>query len=526
MALGLLALAPIALAAVQALRASRGHFLLDYWHVLAKTTSDDGTLSFGALFSYHLDQPFAMPSVLFWLDAKVLGGDNRALTVLTVLLLCATVLMLRAMVPASVGRVKRTSLTLLFAFLLLSSHLGELWLQGTNGVSWVPALSLSVLALLFVHRGRFWSACVAAVLACACFGVAFPVWPALALVCWLAGERTWRVVGLLVAGVVVLGSWWVTKPAGPQSLATTALDPDGRLAVVGAALGSLWTVDVAEIAVIAGGAAGAVALLAIGTSIRRRAGGSAESTRPDAGWIGLLAYSLGLALLLALGRTTSAVPGGNVALISRYAIVTALCTSAVAAILVLRRPAWPARYVAVGAVAVALATHAIGGGKLAAAERNYAPLEVVAVALRVNAVEALTALQIQPDVVPAARALGAYPFTDEFTLGCGSYELGSSIDLGGVPAQASQGVVDTPVTGGALLSGWASIQGAAAECVLVVDATGTVRGGGVVGLPRPDVQAPGVAGGPVGWRAVAEPGAAALQVLVRRDGSFYSLPTS
>lgn len=49
MALWLFAIVPFGLAMLAALRAPRMHVLLDYWHVLAKITDDDGSLLLGHL---------------------------------------------------------------------------------------------------------------------------------------------------------------------------------------------------------------------------------------------------------------------------------------------------------------------------------------------------------------------------------------------------------------------------------------------------------------------------------------------
>jgi hypothetical protein len=77
------AIIPVALAGMAAARAPRVHVLLDYWHVLTKITEDDGSQIPGELLTYHLDQPFVVPSLLFWADAAWFGGDNRVLTILS-----------------------------------------------------------------------------------------------------------------------------------------------------------------------------------------------------------------------------------------------------------------------------------------------------------------------------------------------------------------------------------------------------------------------------------------------------------
>ncbi|MGW4062117.1 DUF2079 domain-containing protein [Amycolatopsis sp. NPDC004747] len=506
----LFAALPAGLALLAAVRAPRMPVLLDYWHVFAKITDDSGNLLLGQVFTYHLDQPFVVPSLLFYADAAWFGGDNRVLTVLTVALLAVAVLALRTMLPEHPAR---GALTAAVSWLLFSSHATELWVQGTNGISWVPAVTACAIAVACAHRGRLAGACAAAVAGCLCFGAALPIWFVIAFVAWLRGESRLRVAVPAVAGLVVLGAWWLTKPAGTQSGATAAFDPDGRLSVAAAAVGGLWSVDVAGVAVIAGG----LTIALLGLLLHRTV-----TARPpsEAGWAGLALYAFALAAMLALGRTTANVPGGNVGLISRYVLVAALATIALTVPAVLHRPQWPHRYVVAGLVTLALLTHAIGGGKADLVRRSYAPLTLSAVALRVDAPAALEALHIQRAAGPAARALGAYPFSSAFTLGCHGPELGGHVDLG--TARPVRGALDAPATDpGAIITGWVALDGPQPDCVLVTDQAGTVTGGGSAGLPLTAGQA--AAPGATAWQATAGATNGPLAVLAVRDGLLYRI---
>ncbi|WP_410575143.1 DUF2079 domain-containing protein [Amycolatopsis sp. cmx-4-61] len=519
-ALWIFAAVPVALALLAAVRAPRMHVLLDYWHVFAKITDDNGNLLLGQVFTYHLDQPFVVPSLLFYADAAWFGGDNRVLTVLTVALLAVAVFALRTMLPRTLNPVTRVTLTAAVSWLLFSSHATELWLQGTNGVSWVPAVTFCTIAIACAHRGRPAGAYVAAVLGCLSFGAALPIWFVLAFIAWLRRDSRVRVVLPAAAGLVVLAAWWLTKPAGTQSGATDAFDPDGRLSVAAAAIGGLWSVDIAVLAVIAGGLT--IALLAL---LLRHA----VSHRPaatDAGWAGLACYAFALAAMLALGRTTTNVPGGNVGLISRYVLVAALATTSLLVLTTLHRPQWPTRYLVVAIAALSLVTHAVGGGKADEVRRSYAPLELAAIALRVDAPAALDALHIQRAAGPAARALGAYPFDDSFTLGCHGPELGSHLDLTTArPASAdATGALDAPApAAGGIITGWAVVNGARPDCILITDQTGTVTGGGITGLPLTTGQAPKAPPGATAWAATAGPTSGPLTVLAFQAGHLHRL---
>ncbi|SFP82225.1 hypothetical protein SAMN05421810_103523 [Amycolatopsis arida] len=511
-----LAVVPVLLAAVQAARAPRAHLLLDYWHVLAEVTDDTGRLLPAMLLDYHLDQPFVVPSLLFWVDAALLGADNRVLTLLTVALLAGTVLLLRGMLPADLGPARRAALTAALAFLLLAPHAAELWLQSTNGISWVPALSGTVLAVFLAHRDRFWSALAAAGLAVLCFGAALPAFFLVATVAWLRGAPSWRVVTAATLGVLVVGGWLLTRPEGDHALATSAAEPDRRLAAFLAVLGAPWSPGPAPVAVLAGTVVAGLAVLALARGMTDR------TRRPElAGWVGVVGYALALAALVALGRTTAGEVGVNVGTISRYAVVGGLAAGALLVLGVLHRPR--ARHVAPLVLLPAVLAFTLGIDKAIEVRSGYDGLGVVPVALRVAAPAALREVSVEPAVVPAARALGAYPFTTDFTLGCAGRELGDRIDVAGLPSAG--GTVDTvPVRGDTLLSGWAVVVGAPVDCVLVVDERGTVSGGGITGVARSDAGAAAGGVGDAGFRAVAAPAAPRVIVVVARGGALYRVP--
>jgi hypothetical protein len=431
------------------------------------------------------------------------------------------------MLPQQLSSTTRGALTAAMTWLLFSSHATELWLQSTNGISWVPAVTFCTVAIACAHRGRLALASGAAVLGCLSFGAALPIWFAIAVIIWLRKESRLRVAIPAAAGIVVVGAWWLTKPTGTQSGATAAFDPDGRLSVIAAAVGGLWSVDVAVLAVISGGLTITLLTLLVGRTL---ADHRHRTVNGDAGWLGLTLYALALALMLALGRTTTNVPGGNVGLISRYVLVAALATTALVVLIAVHRPQWSQRYLAAVLVALSLITHAIGGGKADLVHRSYTPLNLAAIALRVDAPAALEALHIQRAAAPAAHALQAYPFNNAFTLGCHGPELGSHLDLATAQpltdkgAGIAHGALDAPATDpGAITTGWASINGTPPDCVLITDQTGTVTGGGISGLPLTAAQTATAAPGATAWQATAGPTSGPLAVLAVRGGHLYRI---
>lgn len=224
-------------------------------------------------------------------------------------------------------------------------------------------------------------------------------------------------------------------------------------------------------------------------------------------------------MLVALGRTSALAPGGNIGLISRYAIASALVTSALLALATFVRTQWPLTAVVIGICAISLTTHALGGAKADLTRRGYAPLALAPVALRTETTGVLDQLHIQSQVIPAAKALGAYPFNPHFTLGCHGPELGTTINPAtATDLPAAHGAITTPKPG-ALITGWTDLH---PDCILTTNPTGTVTGGGITNLPSP---APGIPDGNA-WQATAQPGTGPVTVYAVVGDRLYRVHES
>jgi hypothetical protein len=74
---------------------------------------------------------------------------------------------------------------------------------------------------------------------CLSFGVAFPVWFALAFLAWLRRDPLWKVlVPLAIGGAGVL-IWVFTWPTEQHSMATSGFEPNRRLSMMANVLGGL-----------------------------------------------------------------------------------------------------------------------------------------------------------------------------------------------------------------------------------------------------------------------------------------------
>ncbi|TDV55145.1 hypothetical protein [Actinophytocola oryzae] len=507
---------PVVVMVVEVLRAPRLHFL-DYWQIFSYVTTDDGSLDLAGLFTLHNHHPIVTPGLLFWLDAQLTGGSNIAVGLVDVVLAAVVVFGLCLMLPADLDRTKKAGLTVGFSALVFSSGALEMFGIGMSGASWLLGLAPAVFAVLCAHRGNTVAALVLGVLANLGHGTAFALWPALALVAWLRGDAWWRVLAPLVA-LLGLFAVWLTLPAPPSAAGPGGeYGFDSQLAAVAGALSPVRGSSSSSLALGVGGAVAVVLAGFVVLAVRERAEGPAVP-RPDAGWVGVGTHMLGAAAMIGFSRLDF---GPTIGLTTRYATLSALATSALLALVVLRKPVLPPTRVAVGVCVVAAVTYTAGSLAAVNVRNQYPNQALLGVAMRVHADDIVAVNRISPAFASLAERAGIYPFTPDFDMGCGVRQ-GSR--PGGTLSTTLGAVDTTPVVGNTDLRGWALVDGHSADCVFVLDRAGRVVGGGYTGLPRPDI--PGAVATTEqrsGWTAVAAPSTKDGEVVVWSDGRFYRL---
>ncbi|GLZ32627.1 hypothetical protein Lesp02_48150 [Lentzea sp. NBRC 105346] len=506
---------PALLAIAEALRSPRMNFN-DYWTILAKVTWPDGSLRSGQLFDLYNEHPITLVGPLFWLDAKFFHAYNYVLGLFNVLLVAVIFVVLVRMLPARLTGTARVAVIAGLSLLLFSSAALEFFGMGMSGLHWLVGLVPAVVAVYFAQRGQTVLAAVFAAIGCFGHGSAFPVWVALALIAWLRRDRLWQVLLPIGLGVVTIVLWLL--PARPPSYpAPTLLGADTILGTTVATLGQVFAARSTDLAFVAGTIIAAFIAFVVVKGLRDR------STVDDAGWVGLAVLVVLVAVMVGISRAKFNTGEG---LTPRYAMI-ALLGAAAFLVLVTRFR----RQVVPLTLLMGVTTYAVGSAHATDVRANYPQQPMLAVAMRVEAPSVIENMNSTKAVLPILRSLKAYPFTDDFTLGCGKYELGSLVDMsqvaelpGPVGSSKTAGAVETgPVTGDTKMFGWAVIDGHAADCVMVVDGGSVVVGGGAVGVPRPDVAETTHGTGRAGWHAVAKPGVQDAKVLVRSGERLYRI---
>lgn len=526
--LSVLAAVPVVSMIVEVGRAPRLNYL-DYWSVLGLASSATGHFHPAGLLVVYNQHPVVIAGTLFWLDAKFFAGSNNVLGMLVILLSLAIVIAMASMLPRRLSPTVRAAAVAGFALLMFSSGNLENFVEGMSGTHWLSGLAPAVVAIALAHRGRTVPALLLGVIACLGHGSAFPVWIALAVVAWLRGDRRWKVISPLVLGALaVVGALiaLATLP-GSSAIPTPTLSLDRVLAVTAGVAGQLWSSQVPDIAMLAGTLTmiGLVLTVALVVRTRLRPSDRRESAEA-AGWTGFAVLALAAAAMIGISRSGAA---DNIGESGRYAVISGLATCALLALLVILWRRVSVLSMVVLAVTVGLVTFTLGSGQATNVRNQYPDQGVLAVAARLDATNAMSSLRMPATIIPVLKGLGVYPFTPDFTIGCGGRELGGTLDVGNAPVLpgpghgTSAGFVESGQVGGdTVLYGWAVVNGKRPDCVLVVDSGNHIVGGGYVGVARPDVAtAMRTTDIDTGWRAVAAPDATKPQVVVLSGGTAY-----
>ncbi|MFC4854816.1 hypothetical protein [Actinophytocola glycyrrhizae] len=502
---------------------------LDYWSVLLRITNPDGGFRWGGVWNLHNEHPLIVPSFLYWVDAKYFGGDNRMLGYLTVVIAAGTVVLLRHAMPRILPDVLRAGLVVAASALVFSLHGYHNFALGMSGTAWLTANLLVITSLVLAMKRQWLPAWLAGLVACLSYGTAFAVWPALFLIAVLHGEPLWRRLTTLGIGAVVIAEW-LHLQSGLESSASAESDGVGTLlhAFV-TLLGHLWTGSSAGLAVIAGGAVlcGLLALLTV----------PAARTRLLWFWWALALYGVLACGMIAAARVDF---GNGIGLASRYtslSVLTSLPLLVIGVTVLFRRAPRNASRLAIAVGVTGLVGFTIGAPTVTAVGTYLDDAPLKAVALRAELDHRFWYGIPRTDrLAPRLEALDHYPFTDDYTIGCGGPELGDRLDVDEMrpmpeieeDQRRPAGAVDEFETHGdtTLMRGWATGGRSDVRCVLVVDAEGRVTGGGQYHLPRPDVvDLLDWVPSDTGFAVVAPTDPAGRLVVVLEDDWLFWLPT-
>lgn len=497
--IALLAALPAVAMLFEVARAGRFQHI-DYLFQLTRITNPDGTLKPFDLENYFSNEHMlGLPTLIYWINIELFAGDNRTLGVFVVAMASLTVLVLGAALPKTLPPLARAGLLVAASTLVFSLH--GLWnfTRAMSGTAWLTANLVVVAALLLAHRGRWWPAWALALLASLTYGTAFAVWPVLALLAVLRRESWWKRLIPLAVGGLIVSVWLSYRPSAPLAGAPTS-DPGSLIYYFLAVVGKLWTADSGGMAAVAG----TVILAGYAVLATNRI---AREPRLWFWWA-LACHAFLYSAMIAAARVDY---GNEVGMsTARYTSASVLMSIPLIVLLAVvahRTADRRGHKIASAAVLVGLLGYALGAPNAVAEREANKVHHVEAVAVRGGFNDAYRRYPLASELGPRLRALGHYPFTDDFTLGCGGPELGSTLALDEMtpllpargnkrPRRAAGAVERTEPSDPApffdgkpvpIFHGWAADRTDPVRCTVIVDGDGKVVGGGVSDVVRTDI---------------------------------------
>jgi hypothetical protein len=495
----------------------------DYWTTLIRITNLDGTLRLRGLFTYQNEHPFFVPNLLYYLDARLLSGNNRELGYYSILMALVSAALLWRFVPKVWSATTRAAMFVVITGMLFIPSGAWNFVRGMSGTAWLTANVFAMLAILLEWRGRTISATVLAGVAIASYGTGFAAPIAVTAIALWRREKPWRIA--LPAGVLVvaLGIYKLTANGG--SSGKPSHDPGLFTSTFLSNLGMLWDSTGSTSSLLIGAAGILLVVMAVSSVLNRRA--EFADLTP---WFGVGTYAVFASLLISYGRTDSA---DGVGASSRYASLSALFWLAVLIISVRVLLARQQVAVRVGVVALAVAVcWAASPSLLSSAVSEQPAQKALAAAVAVNATDsAIGQIYLPQQQIPRLKALKDYPFDGSFQLGCGSLKPGDSIDPSTVrtyPASAfpkDGAIIDAVTANTRRVAGWLYRFGFSMQCAFLIDASGKIVGAGSPGTNRGDVAAafPGYPAD-LGFEAYVPTSAGAAKLVIGFQDGFWSLP--
>lgn len=451
----------------------------DYWPMIAETFRGNGGLDLGGLFTLRNEHPVVVAKLLYWLNARILGGSNITLGWLVLLMAVAQLALLTSLLGSRPSIASRAAVVVAFSALLFAPQGSWSFMAAMSGTAWLSANLFALSAIWLRSRDHRLPAIALAGLASLSYATGLLAWPAL-LATGLARDRKPRQEWPVVAAAAVAGVWYLVQynqhMGDVEPFATTTRPP---LSNAGMLVGSILAPDEGNLTRNLGWLIMAVGIVLAGLALR-------SDARRSAPWTGLFIYSIGSVVLIALGRNNFLADFGS----SRYISLPALVVASVLglAVLVLR---WTIVHVAL-CVLVAVSASASGRTVVDRLRDTEPKQQLLAVALRLDLAGGTTEWDPTapfPRITPLLADVGHYPFDGRFSGDCGL--LGTRL------TEATSGpLAPQPLTGElgevtsvrqVLVTGRIEFLGrldVPVRCVVVADASRRVVGIGAIGYQR------------------------------------------
>lgn len=453
----------------------------DYFYMLSSVFNPAGQFRPSGLLVHANEHLVAIPKLVYAANVSLFDGSNISLGVFVWALSLAVALLLGVGLWPLLADRSATGVLIIWSISVVAFPLAALhnFIYAMSGTAWILANLFAILALLLLVKGRPLAAGATGSLATFSYGTGLAVWPALVACLVLQRRRpTWREALMLAMGVgaVVIQRVTADPVYGHPNPTWSPLTLSHSLAI---AVGSFLTRNT-ELAVVLGATLLVLLVQAAGLVLRRALTGSEVFAA------GITSYAVVALLLISVARSSF---GDETLSVSRYMTLSGLACIGMA---LLALAAWSGGRAWRTGTAIGVALALMAGVPLIESFRQViVDQEVAAVAARLGVAGDGYLRGYEPGSGALLQTLGSYPFSTGFDTDCGL--LGQNVE-GRLTSDVSvvDGTIDdlavAPNEKAVNVSGWV-YSDSPVECVIFIDAEGTVIGAATQGLERLDVRA-------------------------------------
>ena len=485
----------------------------------------------------------AIPALIYVVNAKLTAGDNRGLSVVSLVFLLVSFILTYRWAPPEWRRdpARQFVLVAVLAVFAMTPVAAHNVVKGFSGTIWLLANAVVLYAISTLSRldrssstTKMLPVVVIGVIGALSYSTTLSLWPALIAGGFLLRLNRRQIAVLVMAAIVVIGVYSSFIRTPEHHPGADASHPFDLVRYLGTYFGNILAAD-QRTAMWAGWAGlGLFAAMVVWTI---RSGAAFQ--RRAAPWLMAGFYGLGNGLGTAVTRGGF---GLDQALASRYATLSAflwLGTMAVAALKATddsRSSGRPRRELLMAAVVLSLATVSLfhGWHRLQNFVENAGRQPMVELALQYGIWDAEVLSFISPDpggpirAIPFLKTNRHVPFEKPAEL-----FLDKHLPDGGVAPHRKEGLAgacDTliPINEKiARIQGWVYCPGEIVRRLLVIDGTGIVRGEARIGAIREDVAAlhgdPARESGLIGWVLITDP-TSQMRLHVQFEGDEFFYP--
>ncbi len=152
----------------------------DYWSYLDTILREDGFSPWpGDWLAHGTEHIVLLPKIIYALNAKLTGGDNRFLGFIALGFACLEAAILLIFTKKYFSAPEKHLAILAIVIFIFTPNAAHNWMLGMSGVAWIGANALALSAFYFFIRQRIHLSCLLGLTGLLTYSTALGIWPAL-----------------------------------------------------------------------------------------------------------------------------------------------------------------------------------------------------------------------------------------------------------------------------------------------------------------------------------------------------------